>query len=59
MKIFDRWGEIIYESESITQGWNGTYLGKPVQEGEYFYLIMLENLDKNTIYKSGSLLLLK
>jgi gliding motility-associated-like protein len=28
MKIFNKWGEEIYSTENISQGWDGTYKGK-------------------------------
>ena len=30
MRIFNRWGELIFESNDITKGWDGTYKGEPV-----------------------------
>ena len=35
--IFDRWGEVIFESYSPFDGWNGTYKGKVVQNGTYVW----------------------
>lgn len=37
--IFNRWGEIIFYSEDPDFEWDGTYGGKPMQEGVYNYLI--------------------
>jgi gliding motility-associated-like protein len=39
MKIYNRWGEIIFESNSHTTGWDGTYHGKLVREGIYNWTI--------------------
>lgn len=33
--IFNRWGEIIFESHDATFGWDGTYNGRYVQDGSY------------------------
>lgn len=33
--IFNRWGELIFESFDISESWNGTYKGKPVSDGVY------------------------
>ncbi len=33
--IFNRWGQIIFESHDATIGWDGTYKGKYVQDGTY------------------------
>ncbi|MBI1838483.1 MAG: choice-of-anchor L domain-containing protein [Flavobacteriia bacterium] len=39
MLIFNRWGEIIFESNDAKIGWDGTYGGKLVQEGVYTWKI--------------------
>ena len=35
--IFDRWGEIIFESYIPFEGWNGSYKGNIVQNGTYVW----------------------
>lgn len=37
--IFNRWGEIMFESEEPNQGWDGTFNGQAVPTGMYFYSI--------------------
>lgn len=37
--IFNRWGEVIFESFDHTVGWDGTYGGEIVQQGTYTYKI--------------------
>jgi gliding motility-associated-like protein len=37
--IFNRWGEVIYETQDIGAGWDGTYKGLPSQEGVYTWKI--------------------
>ena len=39
--IFNRWGEVIYETEDIGAGWDGTYKGLPSQEGVYTWKIQV------------------
>ena len=38
-KIYNRWGEIIFKSDDPALGWDGTYLGLPVQTGTYLYTL--------------------
>ena len=49
--VMNRWGEILFESNDDTQGWDGTYGGKIVEEGTYLYKIEfgLENNDARKI----------
>ncbi|MFN5982990.1 MAG: T9SS type B sorting domain-containing protein [Fluviicola sp.] len=37
--VFNRWGEILFETTDHKIGWDGTYAGKIVQDGIYVYLI--------------------
>ena len=39
IKIFNRWGALVFESDNIDNGWNGTFNGRPVTEGVYAYWI--------------------
>ncbi|MDG1334203.1 MAG: gliding motility-associated C-terminal domain-containing protein [Crocinitomicaceae bacterium] len=39
MLIFNRWGEVIWESNDATVGWDGTYNGKLVADGTYAWKI--------------------
>lgn len=39
MTIFDRWGEQLFFSADMEDGWDGTYLGKPVEMSVYVYRI--------------------
>jgi gliding motility-associated-like protein len=43
--IFNRWGELIFESYDINEGWNGTYNGKLQQDGIYTWKILLKTKD--------------
>ena len=37
MRIYDRWGELIFESNDYDYKWDGTYKGEQVQKGVYVY----------------------
>ena len=37
MEIYDRWGELIFQSNDMERKWDGTYRGKQVQQGQYVY----------------------
>ncbi len=43
--IFNRWGELIFESNDINIGWNGTYNGKLQQDGIYTWKILVKAKD--------------
>lgn len=41
--IFNRWGSIVFESTGYEEPWNGTYQGKLLPLGTYFYRIELND----------------
>jgi hypothetical protein len=43
MVIFSRWGDLIFQTTNITEGWDGTMGGKFVQEGIYNYYLSVED----------------
>jgi gliding motility-associated-like protein len=45
MFIYNRWGELIFETHDATRGWDGSYGmdGRDVQQGIYTYKIMYKN----------------
>ncbi|MFT5778529.1 MAG: gliding motility-associated-like protein [Crocinitomicaceae bacterium] len=58
--LFNRWGEVIWESHDPAQGWDGTYQGITVQAGVYSWKIEASHAenDKRFTY-SGHLTLLR
>lgn len=60
LKIFDRWGELIFETKNIPlgdarKGWNGTFKGLKVNPGVYVYLVMVRFLDDEVIPYAGDI----
>ncbi len=39
LQLYNRWGELIFESNDHKIGWDGTYNGQPVPEGVYTWRI--------------------
>ncbi len=51
--VFDRWGEIIFESYTLFEEWNGTYKGKFVQNGVYVWKLEFQDINGKTHSKIG------
>lgn len=41
IKIFNRWGEVVFESTNPDIGWNGNHKGVACESGVYFYLLQI------------------
>ena len=37
--VFSRWGELLFKSTDQTNGWDGSYKGKPLNSGVYAYYL--------------------
>jgi len=58
-RIYNRWGELLFETHDVTQGWDGKYEGAYVPEGVYVYIIDAHGYDSQNFYIHGSVTLLK
>ncbi len=53
-KIFDRWGNLVFETTDPTKGWDGTFNGKPMSTGFYDYtLVTVQSNGKSTDLKGN------
>ncbi|MDQ3395043.1 MAG: gliding motility-associated C-terminal domain-containing protein [Bacteroidota bacterium] len=59
IKIFNRWGELIFFSADKDVGWNGNVQGKPAKEGGYIYTVQVTDYNDKTISLSGAFMLIR
>lgn len=57
--VFDRFGEKVFESTSVNDGWDGTLRGKPMNTGIYSYYCSIEYFDGNTEKLKGDITLVR
>jgi len=43
VELYNRWGEVIFESKGYSVKWDGTYKGKMLPVGTYYYIIDLND----------------
>lgn len=63
LKIYNRWGSVIFSSNDVAQRWNGTHGGSPCNEGEYTWVITYRaaqaTQEPNEHTQTGHVLLLR
>lgn len=57
LTIYDRWGEKLFETNDITKGWDGTYKGKPLDQGVYGYYMTFTCNNGEQSFKKGNITL--
>ncbi len=51
MIIYNRWGEVMFESHDPNAAWDGTYDGKVVKEGAYTWTVQFRDSESDKKYK--------
>jgi len=53
IRIFNRWGQQLFESKDTSRSWDGTYNGKRVEFGVYYYVVDAVSSDGEGEKRSG------
>jgi gliding motility-associated-like protein len=57
--IYNRWGRVIFQTNDLSVGWDGTFNGTPVQEGVYVYRLTGIGVDGSSFERSGTVTLIR
>jgi gliding motility-associated-like protein len=58
--VFDRWGNLMFETTNISKGWDGMYQGKLVNPDVYVYYIEAPcSFDGRPIFKKGNVTVIR
>lgn len=59
LQIFDRWGEMVFESKELEKGWDGTINGDPAPAGVYVYKCTVTGMNGEKKSVQGHLTLIR
>lgn len=59
LRIFNRFGQVVFETTDINQGWDGTFKGKPQPLETYTYVVQVLTHEDKVLSKTGSIRLLR
>ncbi|MFD1553626.1 hypothetical protein DNU06_16250 [Putridiphycobacter roseus] len=57
--IFDRWGEVVFETQNQNEGWDGIFRGKPLDPDVYVYHLQVKCVDGQENLIKGNITLIK
>ncbi len=58
-RVYNRWGNMVFETTNIDEGWDGTFNNKPQPFGVYVYVIEAETNDGTIFEKHGNVTLIR
>ncbi|RYD58020.1 MAG: gliding motility-associated C-terminal domain-containing protein [Sphingobacteriales bacterium] len=59
LKIYNRWGQVVFESRDLKTGWDGTYNGAEAPMESYAYVLTLVLKNGQSLYKKGNITLIR
>jgi gliding motility-associated-like protein len=57
--IFNRYGNTVYKTDNYQNNWDGTYNGKPVADGTYYFTVTYTTITDKTIFIKGDVTILR
>jgi gliding motility-associated-like protein len=57
IQIYNRWGEVVFQSDKFVKGWDGRKEGKPVDTGVYFFSVTTKTPTEKTF--TGNIYLMR
>ncbi|HCY89890.1 MAG TPA: hypothetical protein DHV17_06490 [Chitinophagaceae bacterium] len=58
-RVFNRYGQMVYTSADPTQGWDGSFKGKPQDNGTFTWIIKGEAINGRLIQMQGTVVLIR
>ncbi len=59
LEIYNRWGEMIYSTTDLSQGWDGSARGKISPEGVYVFKVVANGFEGEVIRRTGTVTLFR
>ncbi|MDA9563860.1 gliding motility-associated C-terminal domain-containing protein [Flavobacteriales bacterium] len=57
--VFNRWGEKVFQTTNANIGWDGTFRGRPVQQGVYVFKAKGNYLDQSKLDEHGNITIIR
>lgn len=59
LKIYNRWGELVFETDDQPIGWDGMYKGELVDPGVFVYHLEITCVDGQEYFKKGNVTVIR
>ncbi len=58
-RVYNRWGQLLFSTNTIHKGWDGTLAGVRQSSGTFVYMVQGVDITGNVITKRGTLELVR
>jgi gliding motility-associated-like protein len=58
-RVYNRWGQMVYSTSQIGQGWDGRMNGQPVPPGSYVWMVQGTTYTNHTVFHKGVMVLVR
>jgi len=58
-RVYNRWGQLVYSTSRIGDGWDGRMNGQPVPPGTYVWMVQGTTYAKRTVFHKGTMVLVR
>lgn len=58
-RVFNRWGRLLFSTSTLSEGWNGQFLGEKQEAGVYVWMVQGITKDDKIINKKGTVTLIR
>jgi gliding motility-associated-like protein len=59
IRVYNSWGELVFETKDQTEGWDGTYKGQNAPIGVYVWVLDVDMYNNKSVRKTGDITLLR
>lgn len=59
LRVFTRWGQLVFQTTNQLQGWDGTFHNEPLPSGTYVFYLEMEGFTGKRITEKGTFLLIR
>ncbi len=57
--IYDRWGNVIYKTSTIEEGWDGRSRGMALDTGVFLWMLEYDSYDRDNVVQKGTVTLIR
>jgi gliding motility-associated-like protein len=57
--VYNRWGSLVYHAENYQNDWDGTYQGKKLPDGTYYYVLTIHRLNGSSYTQTGNVTIMR